>query len=384
MTTKLIPAQQYHDIFVAGQPLIDLRAPIEFDRGAFPSSVNLPLMVDKEREKVGTCYKEQGQQAAIALGHSLVHGVVKQQRIDAWLNFLSAHPQAYLYCFRGGLRSQLTQQWLQEAGVTVPYVQGGYKRMRQYLIGVIEAAPSLQPLLSLSGMTGSGKTDFLKRRKEAIDLEGIANHRGSSFGKNIDPQPTQINFENRLAIALLHHQLGNHACLLLEDESFLIGRSALPQSFYSAMQTADIVVLEEDDDIRLTRLLDEYVHKMHRGFIERLGLEAGFEAFSHYLLQSLGSIRKRLGGKQYQELQDIMQQALSQQLNQNQTSQHLAWISLLLHKYYDPMYEYQLQKKAGNILFRGSHQATHEWLDNYQRDNYQRNNNPLDSQHSKG
>ncbi|MGL4222405.1 MAG: tRNA 2-selenouridine(34) synthase MnmH [Shewanella sp.] len=378
MTTTLIPAQQYRDIFVAGQPLIDLRAPIEFNRGAFPPSVNLPLMVDKEREKVGTCYKQQGQQAAIALGHSLVHGAVKQQRIDAWLGFLAAQPEAYLYCFRGGLRSQLTQQWLKEAGAAVPYVQGGYKGMRQYLIGVIETAPSQQPLLSLSGMTGSGKTDFLIQRKEAVDLEGIANHRGSSFGKNIDPQPTQINFENQLAIALLRHQQGNHSCLLLEDESFLIGRSALPQSFYNAMQTADILVLEEADDIRLNRLLDEYVHKMHQGFVERLGIEAGFDAFSQYLLQSLTSIRKRLGGKQYQELQDIMQQALSQQLNQNQTSQHLAWISLLLQKYYDPMYEYQLAKKAQRVLFRGNHQAMHEWLDNYQR-----NKDPLDSHLSK-
>ena len=378
MATALIPAQQYRDIFVAGQPLIDLRAPIEFNRGAFPSSVNLPLMVDKEREKVGTCYKQQGQQAAIALGHSLVHGAVKQQRIDAWLGFLAAQPEAYLYCFRGGLRSQLTQQWLKEAGAAVPYVQGGYKGMRQYLMGVIETAPSQQPLLSLSGMTGSGKTDFLIQRKEAVDLEGIANHRGSSFGKNIDPQPTQINFENQLAIALLRHQQGNHSCLLLEDESFLIGRSALPQSFYNAMQTADILVLEEADDIRLNRLLDEYVHKMHQGFVERLGIEAGFDAFSQYLLQSLTSIRKRLGGKQYQELQDIMQQALSQQLNQNQTSQHLAWISLLLQKYYDPMYEYQLAKKAQRVLFRGNHQAMHEWLDNYQR-----NKDPLDSHLSK-
>jgi len=378
MSAMIIPAQQYHDIFIAGKPLIDLRAPIEFNRGAFPSSVNLPLMVDKEREKVGTCYKQQGQQAAIALGHSLVHGAVKQQRIDAWLGFLAAQPEAYLYCFRGGLRSQLTQQWLKEAGVVVPYVQGGYKGMRQYLMGVIETAPSQQPLLSLSGMTGSGKTDFLIRRKEAVDLEGLANHRGSSFGKNIDPQPTQINFENQLAIALLRHQLGNHACLLLEDESFLIGRSALPQSFYNAMQSADILVLEEADDIRLNRLLNEYVHKMHQGFVEHLGIEAGFDAFSQYLLQSLTSIRKRLGGKQYQELQDMMQNALSQQRNQNQTSQHLAWISLLLQKYYDPMYEYQLEKKAQRVLFRGNHHAMHEWLDNYQQ-----NKDPLDSHLSK-
>jgi len=322
-------------------------------------------MLDSEREKVGTCYKQFGQQAAIELGHSLVNGPIKQQRIEAWASYVKANPKTYLYCFRGGLRSQLTQQWLKDAGLEVPYIQGGYKAMRQYLIGVIEAAPAQQPLLSLSGMTGCGKTDFLLQRKEAVDLEGIANHRGSSFGKNIDPQPTQINFENQLAIALLHHQTSGAACLLLEDESFLIGRSALPQTFYTAMQTADVLVLEEADDIRLQRLLNEYVHKMHRGFCERLGTEAGFAAFSQYLLQSLVSIRKRLGGKQHQELQDMVQQALTQQLHQNDTSLHLAWIAVLLHKYYDPMYEYQLQKKSERILFKGSHQAMHEWLDNY-------------------
>ncbi len=365
MAKNIIPAEQYREIFLSARPLMDVRAPVEFSKGAFPAACNLPLMVDSEREKVGTCYKQHGQDAAISLGHSLVQGAVKQQRVDAWLAFVKANPNAYLYCFRGGLRSQLTQQWLKEAGVDMPYVQGGYKAMRQYLIDVIDTAPSEQPVLSLSGMTGSGKTDFLQTRKEAIDLEAIANHRGSSFGKNIEPQPTQINFENHLAIALLKHQAIVNPCLLLEDESFLIGRSALPQTFYSAMQGANILVLEEDDDARQARLLEEYVHKMQRGFTEKLGQEAGFSAFSQYLLQSLNSIRKRLGGKQHQELQEVMQQALNQQLSQNQTSHHLDWIALLLHKYYDPMYEYQLQKKAGKILFRGSHQAMHEWLDNY-------------------
>jgi len=359
----MITACQYRDIFVTQRPLMDVRAPIEFLRGAFPNATNLPLMNDSERERVGTCYKQQGQQAAIALGHSLVQGPIKQQRLEAWLDYFKAQPEANLYCFRGGLRSQLTQQWLKDAGLDVAYIEGGYKAMRQYLIGVIETAPSHRPLLSLSGMTGCGKTDFLQQRSEAVDLEGIAHHRGSSFGKQIDPQPTQINFENQLAIALLRHQERHARWLLLEDESYLIGRSALPLPFYNAMQAADILVLEEDDDRRLKRLLDEYVHKMHRGFTERLGAEAGFTAFSHYLLNSLTSIRKRLGGKQYQALQEMMQQALTQQRNQNQTSQHLLWIERLLREYYDPMYQYQLQKKSARILFKGSHSAMHEWLD---------------------
>ncbi|MBP8119095.1 MAG: tRNA 2-selenouridine(34) synthase MnmH, partial [Shewanella sp.] len=182
MPSAIVAAEQYREIFLNQHPMMDVRAPIEFTRGAFPNSTNLPLMLDSEREKVGTCYKQFGQQAAIALGHSLVNGPIKQQRIEAWASYVKANPNAYLYCFRGGLRSQLTQQWLKEAGIEVPYIQGGYKAMRQYLIGVIEAAPTQQPLLSLSGMTGCGKTDFLLQRKEAVDLEGIANHRGSSFG----------------------------------------------------------------------------------------------------------------------------------------------------------------------------------------------------------
>ncbi|MGL5361112.1 MAG: tRNA 2-selenouridine(34) synthase MnmH [Shewanella sp.] len=358
----IISAAEYRDIFIQQRPLMDVRAPIEFNRGAFPNATNLPLMHDTERERVGTCYKQQGQQAAIALGHSLVQGPIKQQRLDAWLAHIKAQPATYLYCFRGGLRSQLTQQWLREAGLEVAYIEGGYKAMRQYLIGVIEAAPSQRPMLRLSGMTGSGKTDFLKLRPEAVDLEGIAHHRGSSFGKYIDPQPTQINFENQLAIALLQHQARDAKALLVEDESYLIGRSALPQSFYGAMQSANILVLEEADERRLERLLDEYVHNMYRSFTERLGAEAGFAAFSQYLLHSLTSIRKRLGGKQHQLLQEMMQQALSEQLNQNRTSAHLLWIERLLREYYDPMYQYQLHKKSARILFKGSHSAMHEWL----------------------
>ncbi|GIU14713.1 tRNA 2-selenouridine synthase [Shewanella glacialipiscicola] len=364
--SPIITADQYREIFLNQHPIMDARAPIEFARGAFPNSTNLPLMLDDERESVGTCYKQLGQQAAIELGHSLVNSSIKQQRVEAWISYFKANPNAYLYCFRGGLRSQLTQQWLKEAGLEVPYIQGGYKAMRQYLMGVIETTPAQLPFLSLSGMTGSGKTDFLLLRKEAVDLEGIANHRGSSFGKNIDPQPTQINFENQLAIALLQHQSSAVDYLLLEDESFLIGRSALPQTFYNAMQTASVIVLEETDDARLERLRNEYVHKMHSGFCERFGPEAGFTAFSEYLLQGLGSISKRLGGKQHQELQDLIQQALDQQISTNETSLHFSWINLLLHKYYDPMYQYQLQKKSERVLFKGSHQAVHEWLDSYQ------------------
>ncbi|WP_394390134.1 tRNA 2-selenouridine(34) synthase MnmH [Shewanella woodyi] len=367
MSRNIIPKTTYQEIMLSGHPMIDVRAPIEFDKGAFPSSSNFPLMQDSERQRVGTCYKEQGQDAAIALGHSLVNGKVKQQRVDAWLAFIKQHPDAYLYCFRGGLRSQLSQQWIKEAGVDIPYVEGGYKAMRQYLIEVIDNAPAKQPVFILSGITGSGKTDFLLQRSESVDLEGYAHHRGSSFGRYHEGQPTQINFENQLAVALLKHQERKEQCLLVEDESFLIGRSAIPKAFYEGMQSADILVLEEPEDTRLTRLLNEYVHKMHSGYVERLGEEAGFTAFSEYLSQSITSIKKRLGGQLHDEFQTIISKALNMQLQQNDTQGHLEWISLLLTRYYDPMYQYQLEQKQERVIFKGSHQAMHEWLDHYKK-----------------
>ena len=131
----------FRHIFLNDVPMMDVRAPVEFGQGAFPGVVNHPLMNDDERQQVGTCYKQKGQDAAIALGHQLVSGATKQQRIEAWAGFAQAQPQGVLYCFRGGLRSQIVQQWLKsEAGISYPRVVGGYKAMRTFLIDTTEAA----------------------------------------------------------------------------------------------------------------------------------------------------------------------------------------------------------------------------------------------------
>ncbi|MCC4833331.1 tRNA 2-selenouridine(34) synthase MnmH [Shewanella sp. 10N.7] len=362
MAVNMIADSEYQRIFIKDVPLLDVRAPVEFIKGAFGRSTNIGLMTDDERKQVGTWYKLHGQDAAIALGHSLVNGNTKQQRIEAWQQYIATHPNAYLYCFRGGLRSKLSQQWIKEAGIDIPYIEGGYKAMRQYLIKTIEQASTEQPLLILSGITGSGKTDLLLQRHEAIDLEGLANHRGSSFGKNIDPQPTQINFENNLAIKLLKQQHIASTFTLLEDESYLIGRSAIPQVFYQAMQRSPIIVLEESFQNRLNRLHKAYVADKSAAYINRFGAEAGQHAFSEYLLNSINSIKKRLGGQQHAELTTLIEQAINSQFNRNDLSAHFDWITSLLRHYYDPMYQYQLSKKQQRVIFSGDHQAIHDWL----------------------
>ncbi|HEY5715295.1 MAG TPA: rhodanese-like domain-containing protein, partial [Psychromonas sp.] len=165
--------QLYRSLLLAKIPMIDLRSPIEFAQGAFPESYNLPLMTDSEREQVGTCYKNSGQDAAIALGYQLVASDI-QNRINKWAEFKQANPTAWLYCFRGGLRSRLSAQFLKDNGVDIEIVPGGYKALRHYLLGVIEKAAQ-QRLTIVSGNTGCGKTRLIQALDNGLDLEGRAN-----------------------------------------------------------------------------------------------------------------------------------------------------------------------------------------------------------------
>ncbi|PHJ10110.1 tRNA 2-selenouridine(34) synthase MnmH [Pseudomonas aeruginosa] len=201
--------QHYRELFLDDIPLMDVRAPVEYHKGAFPNTVNRPLMNDIERQKVGTSYKQHGQQAAIALGHELVCGALKAERLAAWKAFAEANPNGYLYCFRGGLRSQIVQQWLkQDAGIDYPRVIGGYKALRNFLFETTRAAVDECDFVLVGGLTGCGKTEVIAALDNSLDLEGHANHRGSSFGRRATPQPAQIDFENRLAIDILKVEEG--------------------------------------------------------------------------------------------------------------------------------------------------------------------------------
>ncbi|WP_105101597.1 tRNA 2-selenouridine(34) synthase MnmH [Microbulbifer pacificus] len=352
----------YREIFLNDLPLIDTRAPVEFLKGSFPSAVNLPLMTDSERQKVGTCYKQQGQQAAIALGHQLVGGKVKETRVAAWAEFARTHPSGYLFCFRGGLRSQISQQWLRDAGIPYPRITGGYKAMRQFLLEEIESAARDCRFTLVGGMTGTGKTEVLAQLHNAIDLEGHANHRGSSFGKKASPQPPQIGFENTLAIDLLKQRhRGNHR-LVLEDESRLIGRCSVPVSLYRAMQTSPLVWLEDSRESRVTRILKDYVIDLCADFENTFGREIGRQKFAEALRSNLANITRRLGGERYRQLDAVMHAALSRQLHDGSVDRHREWIATLLHDYYDPMYDYQLEKKDRRILFRGNQQEVVAFL----------------------
>jgi tRNA 2-selenouridine synthase len=354
-------SSNYRDIFLNDLPMMDARAPVEFSKGAFPGVLNLPLMDDNERQRVGTCYKQHGQDAAIALGHQLVSGQVKAERVEAWAAFAKANPHGYLYCFRGGLRSQITQQWLAEAGIDYPRVIGGYKAMRTFLLETTQQAVAECDFVILGGLTGTGKTDVLVQLSNSLDLEGHANHRGSSFGKRASGQPAQIDFENRLAIDLLKQRARGTEQFVLEDEGRMVGSCTVPLALYQGMQQYPLVWLEDAFEDRVERILRDYVVNLCAEFTALHGEDEGFRLYAERLLQSLSNIQKRLGGERYQRLLTIMQAALEEQRS-GAVALHRDWIAGLLCEYYDPMYAYQRESKAARIEFAGDQAAVIAYL----------------------
>ncbi|MDG2459679.1 MAG: tRNA 2-selenouridine(34) synthase MnmH [Luminiphilus sp.] len=355
-------------VFLVDTPLIDTRSPVEYAKGSLPNAVNLPLMNDAEREAVGTCYRHQGAESAARLGHDLVSGQNRANRIAQWQHFAIAHPGGALFCFRGGLRSEISQQWLLEAGTAYPRIEGGYKRMRRWLNEQTENLLQSMPLLLLGGQTGVAKTRVLNEGNGgdpipgSVDLEGFANHRGSAFGRRASEQPTQISFELALAVAFFRCGKTDTSRLLLEDEGHLIGRCALPQALQGARQTADWVQLEASTEERVQHSYENYILGNLRD-LEALHSdpELAFESFASGLEDSLERIKKRLGGERHEALRQQLSAALASH-RKGRPEGHQSWIERLLIDYYDPMYAYQMSKREKPPIFRGNEQEVADYL----------------------
>lgn len=362
---KLPAVDNLKEILALGTPLIDVRAPIEYEASALPNSVNLPLMTDEERHLVGICYKEKGHDAAVDLGHELVSGAVKEERVKAWVDFMTAHPDALVMCFRGGMRSRISQTWISEAlGRTVPRIDGGYKAMRQLAIDTLEAPFGDLPAFMLGGHTGAGKTPFLHRlAAEAamagvVDLEGLANHRGSAFGNMIDPQPPQPNFENAFAQQLLMHRHRGAKALFFENESRAIGRVMIPQTTMDLLKELPLLVLTSPVPDRVHRTWLEYVVDARVAYQRAYGEDQGIDRWASDLRERLGKIQKRLGLERYKAVSANFEDAL----RQSDLSAHCGWIETLLTTYYDPMYSHHRDRWEKQVVFEGDAEAMLQYI----------------------
>lgn len=362
--------------FIRGLPLVDVRAPVEFQQGSLPGAVSLPIMNDEERAAVGTTYKRQGQEAAVRLGHELVSGDVKARRVEAWKSFFAANPEAVFYCFRGGKRSQISQQWLREAGVERPLVIGGYKATRQMLMKELEEFAVRRSVLVVSGPTGSGKTHFLRSLQNypVLDLEGLAHHRGSAFGSLGVEQPSQIDYENRLAVSILklEDKFSPQIKPLIEDESRLIGRISQPASFFVRLRASPVLWLDEPLEVRVDNVYQDYIAETAIGEALRAAPRCASEAeilrsqavalFDRYA-RSLQSIHRKLGGLRTQEVQADLEKARWDFLENQELSHNKVWIEKLLRYYYDPLYLESLERRQVQILFKGSRPEAAKFLE---------------------
>lgn len=369
MFAKMINSQEALAQIRSGATWIDVRSESEFAKGALPGALNAPILNDEERRLVGVCYKNQSQQKAVALGHKLVSGATRAARVEHWLQLMNNHKPCGLYCWRGGMRSRLAADWMQDAsGSRLPRLQGGYKALRTQLLQLLDDLPTRLDIHLLGGETGSCKTAIIKQLVNAIDLEGLANHRGSAFGAYITPQPTTASFENKLARALLQTDCNQQ--VWLEDEGSNIGTLHLPTSLKQAMQSASIVIVQEPRNVRVQNIFNEYIVSGWEIFCRHFP-DQPLQHFQRHYEAALSRIRNRLGGVKFMQISRLMQQAFKQQVTYDDLEAHKAWVDALLADYYDPMYAYQRQRKNAPTLFTGNRKEVLAFIHHHQQQQQQ-------------
>lgn len=218
--------------------VIDVRSPAEYAEDHLPGAINLPVLDDEERARVGTIYKQVSPFDARKLGAALV-AANAARHIAGPLADKPGGWRPLVYCWRGGQRSGSFATILKQIGWRVELVEGGYKAWRGLVVAAL-ATPPAAPVVVLDGNTGSAKTEILlaaaAQGAQVIDLEGLARHRGSIFGARPGGQPAQKGFEGRLAVALAG--LDPTRPVLIEAESSKIGDLNLPKGIWSAICAA--------------------------------------------------------------------------------------------------------------------------------------------------
>lgn len=270
--------------------LLDVRAPSEFEQGHLPGAVNLPLFDDEQRAEVGTIFKNSGRDDAVLRGLAIVGpkmaGIAKTARAMA----VGKKDRVFVHCWRGGMRSRSMHWLLETAGLQPKILSGGYKAFRAM---AQESFAREWPLKVVSGLTGAGKTRVLHslaaQGEDMIDLEGLANHRGSAFGAiGQDLPPSTEHFENLLFAEL--DGLKNADRIWVEDEGNRIGTVVVPPPFVKLLKKSPAVFLDMRPQGRVANLMEDYGDLSPKKLIE-----------------SVQAIRKRLGFDLAQEAKEAIE-----------------------------------------------------------------------------
>jgi tRNA 2-selenouridine synthase len=322
MAVVRISIEDFLDL-VKDQPVIDVRSPGEYKHACIPGAYSLPLFDNDERSVVGTAYKQQSKQKAIKIGldffgKKMVRMVEEIEKItENKKETVEGKKTVFVHCWRGGMRSAGVAWLLDLYGFNVYTIVGGYKAFRKW---VLQQFTEDYPFSILGGYTGSGKTEVLKAIKHSgeqiIDLEGLANHKGSAFGSiGMPEQPSQEMFENLFALQLWKMNSNKQAdTIWLEDESQRIGNVNIPITLWNKIRTKPIYFLNIPFEERLEHIIKGY----GKGDKEKL-------------LTAIVRIKKRLGGL---ETKTAVNHLLEDDLKES---------FRVLLKYYDKWYTKGLQ-----------------------------------------
>lgn len=302
------------DFLTAPGAILDVRSPGESAQGHLPGAISFPLFTDVERAEVGTCYKQQGREEAVELGLAIVGPKLAQFVTEA--KALAPDRVVRVHCWRGGMRSGSMAWLLETAGFQVALLDHGYKGFRQWVRSTL-AIP--KPVITLGGMTGTGKTAVLQalaqQGEPILDLEHLANHRGSSYGSlGLPPQPTTEQFENLLAIAW--NALPSNRPIWIEAESRMVGTCRVPDELFLQMMAAPVLQIERSRAERIALLLEIY------GTADR-----------EPLIEATARLKKRLGGERTQAAVNLIRNG------------DLAAAIEIVLDYYDRTYLYDLQRR---------------------------------------
>ncbi|MDB9529026.1 tRNA 2-selenouridine(34) synthase MnmH [Oscillatoria sp. CS-180] len=310
----MVKRLEIQDFLAAPEPMLDVRSPGEYNQGHIPGAISYPLFSNEERAQVGICYKQQGRDAAVELGFDLLGP--KLGTMVRWAKNIAPNRTVRVHCWRGGMRSGGVGWGLQMAGFQVTTLEGGYKAFRRWARHVFETS---RQIIVLGGMTGTGKTHILHALQDlgeqVLDLEGLANHRGSSFGSlDMPPQPTTEHYENLICDRL--SQLDSQRPVWIEAESRRVGVCRVPAELFQQMEIAPTLEIVRSIDERLDILVEVY------GETNRDELVAATER-----------IRKRLGGQRTQAAVDLIRQEQPRE------------VCKVVLDYYDRTYRHDLERR---------------------------------------
>ena len=257
-------------------PILDVRSESEFEMGHMQNAVNIPILSNEQRKIVGTLYKQNGREVAVYKGLELL-GPLMSVRLKKGVK-LATNGKVLVHCWRGGMRSQFYAFLLHFYGLESILLEGGYKAFRGLVHQTFDQKLNI---IVLGGKTGSGKTVVLKKLAElgeqVIDLEAIANHRGSSFGAlGLNEQPSQEQFENALFTAI--SKLDATKTIWLEDENRTVGSRVIPEGFWNQMKASSKIFLIRDFEERLDQIMLDYSHFPVKDLIismQRIGKRLG-------------------------------------------------------------------------------------------------------------